>query len=126
MRKKRETPRRFDSEAFWMGVGVGVVCIGIGVLIVWATLTAPEGSSTQPGALSTTQRLVRMLPHTVQARLAVGFGGLMALFGVFTLVMGLWGSVKGLFPPRQPQPDPPASTAPRRRRSREKNGDTEA
>ena len=93
MGKKPASAVRFDREAFLLGVGLGIVFVGVGVLIVWATLTAPEGG-TQSTGFTTAQRLARVLPRNIQNWLALGLGGLFVLFGVVTFGLGVGTVVK--------------------------------
>jgi ABC-type Mn2+/Zn2+ transport system permease subunit len=95
-RKKSTAKRRFDFEALYLGVGVGVVCAALGVFILWALETAPEGGATTTG-FTVAQRLARTLPDNLQQGLAFGLAVLFVLFGVFSILLGLWGSVKGFF-----------------------------
>lgn len=96
MAKPKNTPKRFDAEALWLGVGVGGAMAALGVFLLWALDTAPAGESTST-AFSTAQRIARQLPQSVQENLAtllaLGFVG----FGLVLVVLRLWGSVKGFF-----------------------------
>jgi len=87
-KQKKIIPVKFDKEGFFMAWGIGIVCAGIGVLVIWATKTAPEGGSTSTG-FTTTQRLARVLPESLKETIAFIMGGLFFLFGVFLFVMGL-------------------------------------
>ncbi|MBF0295522.1 MAG: hypothetical protein HQL96_10065 [Magnetococcales bacterium] len=78
-----------DWEKFRLGVGIGGLCIAVGTLIGWGVLTAPEGGGSHPGALTTSQRLARMLPYGLQEKIALVMAGLMVLFGLFVLLGGL-------------------------------------
>lgn len=93
-RRKTLKPGGFDREGFLLGVGVGGLCLGTGLLIGWATLTAPEGASPSTTGYTTAQRLARMLPEQVQAWLALGFAGLLVLFGIVVFMAGLGVAVK--------------------------------
>ncbi len=73
-------PTRFDREAFFLGIGLGIVFVGVGALIIWATLTAPEGA-TQSTGFTTAQRLARALPRNVQNWLALGLAGCLCCSG---------------------------------------------
>lgn len=79
-----------------MGVGFGLVLLVIGILIVWASTTAPEGSTVST-PVNTAQRLARVLPQKAQTRIAFGIGASMAAFGIFSIGLGLWGSMKSFF-----------------------------
>lgn len=87
-KSKRIVPARFDKEGFLMAWGIGIVCAGIGVLLVWATHTAPEGAAPSTG-FTTAQRLARVLPESTKETLAFIIGGLFVLFGVFCIFLGL-------------------------------------
>ena len=88
MKKKLPYSQRFDSEGFFLGIGMGVVFIAIGVFLAWGIITAPEGGPTTTG-FSLAQRLARVLPVTVQQRLALGLAGLFVLFGILCTGLGL-------------------------------------
>ncbi|MBL7968824.1 MAG: hypothetical protein JNK09_17600 [Prolixibacteraceae bacterium] len=87
-KKRMQFPVKFDKEGFFMTWGIGIVCAGIGVLIIWATKTAPEGSSGSMG-YTTAQRLARVLPQSTKETLAFILGCLFILFGVFCFFLGL-------------------------------------
>jgi hypothetical protein len=99
-RKKTTIPRRFDLEALLLGAGMGVISMGIGALIIWAKLTAPPGTS-QSTAVTTAQKLTRVLPESIQGRIAIGLGVLFVLFGVFAVLLGIWKSMVNLFPKKE-------------------------
>ncbi len=99
MGKKSAPAVRFDREAFLLGIGLGIVFVSVGGLIIWATLTAPEGA-TQSTGFTTAQRIARVLPRNIQNWLALGLAGLFVLFGVVTFGLGVgtvlkyvWGKV---------------------------------
>ncbi len=87
-RKKRIGPLKFDREGFYLSFGLGIVSIGIGALIIWGTLTAPEGGSQSTG-FTTAQRIARVLPRSWQEWLAFIFAGLLILFGAVLLFLGV-------------------------------------
>lgn len=92
--KKRKT--KFDFKGFWLLNGLGIGISGIGVLILWATYTAPEGGGSESYALSTTQRLARMLPDETQSKIAAVLSILFILFGCFLLIMSFVQIIKFL------------------------------
>jgi hypothetical protein len=79
---------KFDKEGFSLAMGIGMICSCVGVLIIWATKTAPEGISTSTG-YSTSQRLAHVLPESTQATLGFIVGILFLLFGVVCIFLGL-------------------------------------
>lgn len=85
-------PVKFDREGFFLSSGIGIVTIGIGVLIIWGTLTAPEGESGST-AFTLSQRIARQLPRSFQEWLAFAFSALLIIFGLVCLVL----SVKSIF-----------------------------
>ena len=93
MKNKLNTSQRFDSEAFFLGIGMGLVFIAIGLFIVWAISTAPEGISKSSG-FTVAQRLARTLPASNQQRIALGLAWLFVLFGIFCTGLGLNVAVK--------------------------------
>lgn len=88
LKAKKSFPVKFDKEGLLLAWGIGVVVTGIGILIIWATKTAPSGPSTST-AHSVSQKLVRLLPESAKEILAFIIGGLFVLFGVFCLLLGL-------------------------------------
>ncbi|MBF0181848.1 MAG: hypothetical protein HQM03_17665 [Magnetococcales bacterium] len=78
-----------DWEKFRLGVGIGGMCIAVGTLIGWAVLTSPPGVGSHPGALTTSQRLARMLPDALQEKIALVMAGLFVLFGTLVFLGGL-------------------------------------
>jgi uncharacterized membrane protein HdeD (DUF308 family) len=95
-RTPRNTPKRVDAEAFWYGVGFGIVSIGIGMVIGWATRTAPTGSSSSI-AVTLAQRIVRLLPQSTQNGLAYILAWLFIIFGCLAVCLGVWGWLKPLW-----------------------------
>ncbi len=87
-RKKNDQPLKFDKEGFFLSFGVGIVTIGIGILIIWGTLTAPEGP-TNSTAFTLSQRITRLLPRSFQEWIALGLAVLFILFGIVLFILGL-------------------------------------
>jgi hypothetical protein len=85
---KKILPVKFDKEGFFLAWGIGIVVTGIGVLIIWATSTAPAGV-TNTGAYTVAQRLAKLMPESTKETLAMILGGLFILFGLFCLLLGL-------------------------------------
>jgi hypothetical protein len=85
---KKILPVKFDKEGFFLAWGIGIVVTGIGVLIIWATNTAPAGG-TNTGAYTVAQRLAKLMPESTKETLAMILGGLFILFGLFCLFLGL-------------------------------------
>jgi hypothetical protein len=94
--KKPFTSGRFDWEALWIVWGIGIVCSGISMLIIWATMTDPEGSSNSTG-YTLAQRLARTLPDSMQEKLAFVFAALILLFGVICVLLGFKTIIQFLF-----------------------------
>lgn len=101
MRKQKPKPRKFDKEAFWLGVGMGVILLAVGGLIAYSSMTSPDGASTST-PVNTAQRLARVMPQKAQSQIAFWVGASMAGFGVVSIIMGLYGSMKGLFRSNKP------------------------
>jgi hypothetical protein len=87
-KSKKLIPEKFDKEGFFLSWGIGIVCSGVGVLIIWATKTAPEGASQSTG-FTTAQRLARVLPDSTKETLAFIMGSLFVLFGIVCLFLGI-------------------------------------
>ena len=97
-RKRLKRPKpllqaKFDWEALGLAWAIGIVCSGLGVLIIWATMSDPEGPSNSMG-YTVAQRLARVLPDSAQEKLAVVFAALMILFGVICILLGFISIVK--------------------------------
>ena len=101
MRKQKPKPRKFDKEAFWLGVGMGAILLAVGGLIAYSSITSPEGATTST-PVNTAQRLARVMPQKAQSQIAFWIGASMAGFGAVSIIMGLYGSMKGLFGHAQP------------------------
>jgi hypothetical protein len=86
--KSRKYVLKFDKEGFSLSMGIGIICSGIGLLIIWATKTAPAGVS-QSSGFTTTQRLARVLPESTQETLGIIIGILFLIFGVVCIFLGL-------------------------------------
>lgn len=86
-RPKKPIPVKFDKEGFYLTWGLAIVCIGLGILLIWATKTAPDGNS-ETMALSTSQRIARLLPQSTKETLAFIIGGLFTLFGIVCAFLG--------------------------------------
>lgn len=94
--QRSDKPVKFDWEALGLSWGIGLVCSGMGILIIWATMTDPEGSSESMG-YTVAQRLTRALPDSVQEMLAFIFAGLVLLFGLICILLGFRTIVLFLF-----------------------------
>ncbi len=82
-------PRKNSNEAstallFWLGLGF----VAFAVFLGWAMLTAPEGPPHELLSATPTQRLARMVPQDIAARITLGFAGLCGVFGLLLL----WGA----------------------------------
>ncbi|MFA7419982.1 MAG: hypothetical protein WCZ90_09870 [Melioribacteraceae bacterium] len=93
---KKIIPARFDKEGFFLSFGLGLASFGIGLLIVWGTLTAPEGTSNSTG-FTLYQRLARQIPESFQEKIALVLGGLFMLFGLVLFLLGIKQTVQFLF-----------------------------
>jgi len=87
-KSKKFNPVKFDKEGFFLAWGIGIVCAGIGILIVWATKTAPKGPS-KTMVYTFSQRVTRLLPESTKETLAFIMGSLFVLFGVICIILGL-------------------------------------
>ncbi|MHC1705511.1 MAG: hypothetical protein AB9846_16545 [Tenuifilaceae bacterium] len=87
---KKHTSPKFDWEMLKLFSGIGIVSAGLGVLLFWATYTAPEGGGTESFALSTSQRVARMLPDDIKSKIAMVIAILFLLFGVFLIIAAIY------------------------------------
>ena len=94
---KNSTKSRFDWEMLKLFTGIGVVSGGLGALLFWATYTAPANGGTESFALTTTQRLARMLPDDIKSKLAMIIAGLFILFGAFLLLTAVYRTLRYIF-----------------------------
>lgn len=85
---KRKYVVKFDKSGFYLAMGLGVVMIAIGALVVWATLTAPEGGSTS-SLSSNSRRIVSLLPDSMIHWIALIMGVLFVLFGILCVLLGI-------------------------------------
>jgi len=92
---KNNSYPRFDWEAFFLGIGMGVVFIAIGLFLAWGIITAPGIVSNSSG-FTLSQRLARVLPATIQQRLAFVLAGFFVFFGILCAGLGLGVVVKYL------------------------------
>jgi hypothetical protein len=86
--RNKEVPLKFDKETFFISTGVGIVTMGIGVLIIWATYTAPEGP-TQSTPFTLYQRISHLLPRSIQEKIAFMLALLFILYGFVCLLLGI-------------------------------------
>ncbi len=91
---KKELKPRFDWEMLKLFTGIGILSGGIGLLLFWATYTAPEGAVTDAYALSVTQRLARLLPHDVKTKIAMVIAVLFMLFGLLLLLAAIYRTIR--------------------------------
>ncbi|MFN3076864.1 MAG: hypothetical protein ABT940_08310 [Alphaproteobacteria bacterium] len=103
-RQRAEGPPVFDREGFFLGVGVGGGCAAVGALIGWAVLTAPSGGPSARYALSTSQRIARLLPQSIQNWIALILAGLFVLFGTAVFMMGIWTVIQYMVARRKAKP----------------------
>ena len=85
---KKVIHERFDKDGFFLAIGIGLGSFGVGLLITWATLTAPEGTTNSTG-FTLFQRLARQVPHSIQEKIVLILGVLFMLFGVVLFLLGL-------------------------------------
>jgi MFS superfamily sulfate permease-like transporter len=88
--------RKFDWSDFRLFSITGILMTGVGVLIFWATYTAPSGPATERYALSTTQRLVQMIPSDTQSKIAFVLAVMFMIFGLFLLLAAIFRGIKHL------------------------------
>lgn len=86
--KSKQRILKFDKEGFFLSLGLGIVIFGVGLLIVWGTLTAPEVESNSTG-FTLYQRLARQVPESIQEKIALVLGVLFMLFGLFLFMAGI-------------------------------------
>ncbi len=96
VKSKKNIPVRFDKESLYLSFGLGIGVFGVGLLIVWGTLTAPEGTTNSTG-FTLYQRLARQIPESFQEKIAFVLGGLFMLFGVVLFLLGLKQVLQFLF-----------------------------
>lgn len=79
--------KKVDWGVVGVVAGTGVVCLGIGALVLWAVFDpAPAGTQKRRGsAVTATQHAVRLLPQSIKEWLAAVFGGVMLLGGLACL-----------------------------------------
>jgi di/tricarboxylate transporter len=93
---KTHTPK-FDWSGFKLFVVVGLIMSAFGTFLFWATYTAPTGHVSQMEALTTTQRLTRMIPTETATKIAFVVSVLFVLFGLFLMLTAFYRSLKFLF-----------------------------
>lgn len=80
-KKNKIIPIKFDKEGFFLFLGIGLLSFGSGLLIVWGISTAPEGK-TGSTAFTLYQRIARLVPESIQEKVALALGVLFMLFGL--------------------------------------------
>ncbi len=90
---KKKFQIKFDREGFYLSFGIGTVSIIFGLLIIWATITAPEGESHSTG-FTTAQRIARLLPQSTQNKIAFVLAVLFVLFGILLYFAGTKAIIK--------------------------------
>ena len=84
---KRKYVVKFDKSGFYLALGLGIAMMAIGVLVVWATRTAPEGRSS---SVSTNyRRIVSLMPDSLVHWIALIMGVLFVLFGILCIFLGI-------------------------------------
>jgi hypothetical protein len=81
---------KFDWNGFKLFTIVGLIMSAFGTFLFWATYTAPAGKAAESFALSTTQRLTRMIPAETASKIAFFVAVLFILFGIFLLLTALY------------------------------------
>jgi hypothetical protein len=94
--QKKFVPK-FDWSGFRLLSITGILMAGVGALIFWATYTAPAGGATERYALSTTQRLVQMIPSDTQSKIAFVLAVLFMIFGLFLIIASLYRTIRFIF-----------------------------
>ena len=89
-RQRHSYPAKFDSSGFKLMIGVGLAMTAVGVLIVWATQTAPEGSRPVSATnYSVSRKLAEALPESATQWIATILGALFIVFGIFCIIMAI-------------------------------------
>jgi len=88
---------KFDWGGFKLLGGMGILMAGVGMLLFWATYTAPVVAPTELYALTASQRVVRMIPPEINSRIAIGISALFIFFGVFLFINALYRGLRFMF-----------------------------
>jgi len=91
---KKEFKPRFDWEMLKLFTGIGILSGGMGLLLCWASYTAPEDAVTDAYSISVAQRLARMLPHDVKTKIAMVIAVLFMLFGLLLLLTAIYRTIR--------------------------------
>jgi hypothetical protein len=86
---------KFDWDGFKLLGGIGLFFSAFGPFLFWVVYTAPSESS-ESYALSTTQRLARMIPNEISAKVVSVFAILSFLFGAFMVFTALYRAIRFL------------------------------
>lgn len=92
-KRKKYIPVKFNKKGFLISLALGIVFIGLGVLVIWATKTVSEAPP-QPESFSNIKRLMQLIPESVKETIALVMGNLLLLFGVVSIFFGLKLTVK--------------------------------
>lgn len=86
---KKVIKPKFDWSGFKLLGGMGLFFTAFGPFLFWVVYTAPSGAGTESYALSTTQRLARMIPTDISSKIVMVFATVCFLFGFFMLLTAL-------------------------------------
>jgi hypothetical protein len=96
-KKANKATPKFDWSGFRLLSITGTLMAGVGALIFWATYTAPAGGAPERYALSTTQRLVQMIPNDTQSKIAFVLAVMFMIFGLFLIIASLYKTIRFIF-----------------------------
>ena len=82
MRRTQKAPLKFDWEGFFLAGGIGLGSLLMSALFFWLSLSGVPKGPSRTMALSTTQRLARLLPADVQGTILIVMASLFGLFGI--------------------------------------------
>lgn len=92
-RVKKVVKPKFDWGGFKLLGGVGLFFCAFGIFLFWVVRTAPQGYS-ESYALTTTQRLARMIPAETSSKIVVVFSVLAFLFGLFMVLVVIYRAIR--------------------------------
>lgn len=92
-RVRKVVKPKFDWGGFKLLGGVGLFFCAFGTFLLWVVRTAPDSHS-ESYALTTTQRLTRMIPIETSSKIVAVFSVLAIAFGLFMVLVVIYRTIR--------------------------------
>lgn len=85
---------KFDWDGFKLLGGGGLFFTFFGLFLFWVSYTAPDTAGSAQNSLSTTQRIIGLIPIETTSKIAMFVSALFVLFGLFLILTVFYRSIR--------------------------------